>query len=63
MGALRHLIGFLHEDHSALGQRFHHVLVVDDFLADINGCAVLLQRLFYRLHCTVHTRAVPAGGG
>ena len=52
----RHLVELLDEDRAALLEVRHHVLVVDDLLADVDGSAVQIERLLDR-----HDRAVDPG--
>ena len=58
VGALGNLGGFVDEDHAAVLEGLHHVLVVHDFLADVDRCAVLFERLLHSLHGAVNTSAV-----
>ena len=60
---LGHLVVLLDEDRAAVLQGLHHVLVVHDLLADVDGCSVGVQCLLDRDHGAVDPRAVAAGGG
>ena len=51
---------FIYKYRAALFQRSHHVQVVHDLLADVDGCAVALDRHLDRLHGPVDTGAVAA---
>jgi hypothetical protein len=53
----------LDENRATLGQLFDDVLVVDYLLAYVDGSAVFIERLLYRLDCTIHTGAIPARRG
>ena len=57
------LVGLLDEDRAASLQPGDHVLVVHDLLADVDRCAVLLERLLDRHHRTVDPGAVAARAG
>ena len=61
--ALRHLVGVVDEDRAALGEGLHHVHVVHDLLADVDGGAVLLERPLDGLDGPVDACAVAAGLG
>ena len=50
----------VHEHRTALLQGSHHVQVVDDLLADVDGGAVALERHLDRLHGPVDTGTVAA---
>ncbi len=58
--ALRDLGLFFDEDRATLGELLDHMLVVDDLLANVDGGAVLIERLLYGLYCTIDTGAVAA---
>ena len=60
---LGHCLQFVHEDGTLLLEGLHDVLVVDDLLADVHGCAVGFQRAFNRDDSAVDTRAVTARCG
>ena len=59
-GALGHLVGLVDEDRAGLGQRLHDVHVVHDLVADVDGCAVLLQRALHGLDRAIDACAVSA---
>jgi hypothetical protein len=59
---LRHVGLALDEDHAALAQPLHDVLVVHDLLAHIHRRTVNLERPFDRLHGPIDACAVPARG-
>ena len=61
--ALGHLVGLLDEDRAAPLERGHHVLVVDDLLADVHRGAVDLQGALDGDHRPVHAGAVAPGIG
>ena len=58
-----HLVGVVDEDRAALGEGLHHVHVVHDLLADVDGGPVLLQRALDGLDGPVDACAVAAGLG
>ena len=58
-GALGHLVGLVDEDGAGLGQGLDDVPVVHDLVADVDGCAVLLERTLHGLDGAVDARAVP----
>jgi hypothetical protein len=63
MGAVRHLIEFL-DEHRALGlQAVDDKAVVDNFVPDINRCAMLFEGELDNLDRTVNARAKPARSG
>jgi len=61
--AFGHLVVLLDEDRAAVLQRLHHVLVVHDLLADVDGCSVGVQCLLNRDDGAVDPGAVAARGG
>ena len=58
--ALRDLIDLVHEAGALALQRLHHVLVVDDLVADVDGRAEPLQRTLDDLDRPLHARAEPS---
>src|SRR3712207_1753084 len=58
-----HLVGLVHEDRPAPLERRHHVLVVDDLLADVDRGAVDLQGALDGDRRPVHAGAVAPGAG
>ena len=61
--ALGHLVVVLDEDGTRLGQRLHHVAVVDDLVPHVHGCAVLLECAFDGFDGAIDACAVSAGLG
>ena len=60
---LWHLCQLIDEDGTTALQIFHHMTVVDDLFADVDGGTVHVQRLFYRDHGPINTRAIAPGSG
>ncbi len=58
--AIRHLVEFLDEHRALLAQRFDHVFVVNDFVADIDRRAVFFERALDRVDRPHHARAKAA---
>src|SRR3712207_9251418 len=58
-----HLVGLVDEDRPTPLERRHHVLVVDDLLADVDRGAVDLQGALDGDHRPVHAGAVAPGVG
>ena len=56
---LRHLVQLVHENGALPFQVAHHVEVVDDLLADVDGAAVELERSLDGVHRTFDAGAVP----
>jgi hypothetical protein len=56
------VVELVDEDRPARAELLHDVLVVDDLLADVDGCAVELERTLDGLHSTVDPGAVAARG-
>ncbi len=56
------LINFIHEYCAALFERSHHVLVVDNLLANIDRSTVVIQCLFNRDYRAVYACAVASWG-
>ena len=61
--ARRHLVDLVDEDRAGRFELGHHVDVVDDLLAHVDGRAEALERLLDRDDRAVDARAVPARGG
>jgi exodeoxyribonuclease VII large subunit len=61
--AFRHLVGLLDEDRPPGLEPGDHVGVVDDLLADVDGCAVPLERDLHGLHGAVDSGAISARSG
>ena len=62
-GTFGNFVHFINEDSALLLQGLHHVAVVNNLLAHVDGRAVVLQRLLNSNHGTVNARAVTARGG
>ena len=45
IGPARDLVGLVHKDHATFGELLHHMLVVDDLLAHVQGRTMLFQCL------------------
>src|SRR5919106_2112911 len=56
----RHFVDRLNEMDAAISEGADHVEVVDDFMENIDGRSISLQRPFYSLHRHLHTGAKPA---
>ncbi len=46
-GAFRHFVQFLDKAGALVLERVHHMLVVDDLMAHIDGLAILIERLLH----------------
>ena len=46
-GAFGHFVQFLDKARALVLELVHHMLVVDDLMADIDGLAVFIERLFH----------------
>jgi hypothetical protein len=62
-GTFRNFINLVNKNSSALFQTSNNVLVVNDFLANINRGSIVIQGFFNRDNGSVHTGAVTPGGG
>jgi hypothetical protein len=60
---LWNLINLVNKYCSALFQSCDNVLVVNDFFANIDRSAVMIQRLFDSDYGSIHTSAVASRGG
>ena len=56
----RNFVQFLDEDRAAGLKPFHDITIVDDLVADIDRCAILLQRQHHDLDRPVHAGAEAA---
>src|SRR6185436_3394068 len=54
---------FLYKDGALGAQIIHHILVVYHFVADVDGCAMKLQRALDDVNGTVYAGAEAAGIG
>jgi hypothetical protein len=61
--AFRYFICLVDEDDTLLFEGRDNVLVMNNLFADIDGCAVGLERFFDSDHCAVNACAVSARGG
>ena len=60
VAAGRDITKIIGEDHAALAQPRHDMLVVDNLMPDIERCAINLQRDLHNLNCPIHSRTEAA---